>query len=122
MAKVKNISGEDRTVPGLGGRLVLAGQVVEVPDDEVYAYTQQTSTWAPADEPAKAKHAEEWAVYHEVAELEGNLEQPPQPPAGNAGRDEWVAYVLAAGLATPDAVDGMGRDELRDTYGPKDVI
>jgi hypothetical protein len=56
MAKVKNISGGDLTVPWLGGRLVLAGQVVEVPDDDTYAYTQQTSTWEPNDAKAKSAH------------------------------------------------------------------
>jgi hypothetical protein len=56
MAKVKNISGGDLTVPWLGGRLVLAGQVVEVPDGDTYAYTQQTSTWEPNDAKAKSAH------------------------------------------------------------------
>lgn len=48
MAKVKNVSGEDRTVPELGGRLVLAGEVVEVPDERADAYTCQESNWAVA--------------------------------------------------------------------------
>jgi len=56
MAKIKNVSGEDRTVPGLGGRLVLAGAVVDVPDADVYAYTCQESNWAPVDKSATAAH------------------------------------------------------------------
>lgn len=32
MAKFKNVSGEDLIVGPLGGRLVIAGQVVEIPD------------------------------------------------------------------------------------------
>lgn len=56
MAKIKNVSGEDRNVPGLGGRLVLDGAVVEVPDEAVYAYTCQESNWAPADKAATKAH------------------------------------------------------------------
>lgn len=56
MAKIKNVSGEDRLVPGLGGRLVLAGAVVEVPDEDAYSYTCQESNWAPADKAAKQAH------------------------------------------------------------------
>lgn len=56
--KIKNTSGEDLLVPWLGGRLVIAGAVVEVPADTVTAYTQQESTWAPADDEAQALHDE----------------------------------------------------------------
>ena len=35
MARIKNVSGEDLIVPGLDGRLVLSGQVVEVDDDDL---------------------------------------------------------------------------------------
>lgn len=48
MARIKNVSGEDLTVPGLGGRLVLAGQIVDVLDDDAEAYTCQTVNWAVA--------------------------------------------------------------------------
>ena len=40
MPKIKNISGADRTVPGLGYAFVLAGQVVEVPADQVEGYAE----------------------------------------------------------------------------------
>ena len=53
--KIKNTSGEDRLVSWLGGRMVLAGQVVDVPEADVYSYTQQ-SIWEPADAAAKAVH------------------------------------------------------------------
>lgn len=53
MAKIKNVSGEDRLVPWLGGRLVLDGQVVDVPDRDVPAYCCQTETWSPADAATK---------------------------------------------------------------------
>jgi len=46
MAKVKNVSGSDLLVPWLGGRLVLAGAVVDVPDEDVESYTCQESNWA----------------------------------------------------------------------------
>jgi hypothetical protein len=51
MAKIKNVSGEDLLVPGLGGRLVIAGAVVEVPDEVAESYTCQPPNWAPADKP-----------------------------------------------------------------------
>lgn len=53
--KIKNTSGLDLIVPWLGGRLVMAGQVVDVPEGDVWAYTQQ-SGWAPADDEAQAVH------------------------------------------------------------------
>lgn len=57
MAKIKNVSGEHRYVPALGGRLVMKGQEVDLPEGaEVFGYTCQTETWAPADEEAQAAH------------------------------------------------------------------
>lgn len=51
MAKVKNVSGEDRIVRG---RLVLAGALYELAEDEdVKSYTCQSSNWQ-AEKPAKA--------------------------------------------------------------------
>lgn len=55
--KIRNVSGEDRTVPSLGGRLVLAGAVVDVPLDDLYAYTCQTTVWQPHDTAATKAHA-----------------------------------------------------------------
>lgn len=56
MAKVKNVSGEDRTVPALGGRLVTAGATVDVDPEQVYGFTCQEAIWAPADAEAKKAH------------------------------------------------------------------
>jgi hypothetical protein len=42
MARVKNVSGVDRIV---AGRLVLAGAVLEVPDEDVESYTCQEINW-----------------------------------------------------------------------------
>lgn len=50
MAKVKNVSGEDRIVQG---RLVLAGAVLEVPDEDVESYTCQAVNWQSV-KPSKA--------------------------------------------------------------------
>jgi hypothetical protein len=46
MSKVKNVSGRDLVVPWLGGRLVFAGQEVEVPAEDLKSYTAQESVWA----------------------------------------------------------------------------
>lgn len=119
MSKIKNTSGESLLVPWLGGRLVLAGAEVEVPAGDVFAYTQQEHTWAPADAEATEIHD---GVLSDLAELidaeqtqtaesAGTLE-----PAGNASREEWATYVLTAGLATDDEIADLNRDQLRDTY------
>lgn len=55
MPKIRNVSSEDRIVPALGGRLVANGQIVEVPADEVWGFTQQ-SIWEPVDPEAQAVH------------------------------------------------------------------
>jgi hypothetical protein len=43
-------------------------------------------------------------------------------PAGNASRDDWVAYAKAQGATDADLVDAdgndLGRDELREKYQP----
>lgn len=62
MAKIRNISGQDLIVPSLGGRLVLAGQVVELEADQVYGFTVQGPNWEPVDKQAKAVHDEADAV------------------------------------------------------------
>ena len=68
MARIKNTSGQDRLVPWLGGRLVVAGAVVEVPAEDVTAYTQQVGTWAPADDKAQQLHDAASAPAEEVVE------------------------------------------------------
>lgn len=51
MAKVKNVSGEDRIVQG---RLVLAGAIYELgPDEDVESYTCQAVNWQSV-KPSKA--------------------------------------------------------------------
>lgn len=124
MAKIKNVSGEDLVVPVLGGRLVQAGQVIEVPDELVYSFTQQEPNWRPDGDAAETAHEEGHRAYLERAglvETEGGEEVPvTEEPAGNASREEWAAYAVGAGLATPEELDGKGRDEIRDTYGSTD--
>lgn len=44
------------------------------------------------------------------------IDDGPTPPAGNASREEWAAYVTAIG-ADPGE---KSRNELRDEHGPKD--
>ena len=44
MPKVKNISGDDRTVPALDGLLVKAGETIDVPDPK--SYTCQADLWS----------------------------------------------------------------------------
>jgi len=56
VAKIRNKSGDDRIVSGLDGRLVLAGQKVDVHVEDVHAYTCQVTIWEPADDEAQAAH------------------------------------------------------------------
>jgi hypothetical protein len=56
VGSIRNISGDDRILPLFGGRLVMAGAVIEVARDQVTSYTQQESIWAPYDDVAQAEH------------------------------------------------------------------
>lgn len=117
--KVKNVSGEDVVVPWLGSRLVLAGQVVDVPEGDVYAYTQ-TPLWEPADKGAESAHKAAHEDYERRAGFEPTPDEVPEAPGKNASREEWAAYVIGSGHATAEQIDGLGRDEIRDTYGNND--
>lgn len=113
MAKVKNISGDDRVVPAADGRLVLAGTLLEVPVEDVYAYTCQETIWAPGD--AEAQNA------HDAAVAEPEPEVPSAPPGKNASTEEWANYAVSSGQATTTDVEGKTRDELIGLYGPREV-
>lgn len=80
--KIKNVSGSDLTVPALGGRLIVDGATVEVADEaDVYGFTCQEQTWAPADAATKKLHEKA----HD-AQLERNA--PPEPEPGPADTTE----------------------------------
>lgn len=52
--KIKNVSGDDRLVPALGGRLVMAGAEVPIDGAELaWGFLQQETNWAPADDEAR---------------------------------------------------------------------
>lgn len=70
MPKIRNTSGENLTVPSLGGRLVLDGGVVEVSAAEVYGFTQQ-SIWEPVDDAATKAHDHGEADYFERLRADG---------------------------------------------------
>lgn len=53
--KVKNVSGVDLIVPALGGRLVMSGAVVDVPDELGENMTEQAPNWAAVGETAPKK-------------------------------------------------------------------
>lgn len=93
-AKVRNVSGEDLTVGWLAGRLVLAGQAVEVPLEDVFAYTSQPGTWEPYDNTAKkitkdGAEAEEARVASETgADDEPEATAPESNETGVAGKED----------------------------------
>lgn len=74
MAKIKNISGEDRRVRTPQGPLVIAGANFEVKPEEVYGFTCQVTNWEPADAEAKKAHNEAHAAYE--AAIAAHLENP----------------------------------------------
>lgn len=55
MAKVKFAGDQPVTVPELGGRLLEPGQIVEVPDAELYRFSV-SNNWEPADARAQKLH------------------------------------------------------------------
>lgn len=130
MGNVRNVSGEDRFPAELGGRLVMPGQVVEVPDDSVYGYTCQDA-WEPADEETAAVAGEQEAANAAANPVpDPDIEPEPvdvddyddtAPPAGNATRDEWVVWAVTVKKVDVAVLKDMGRDEIRDTYGPASV-
>lgn len=86
MPKLKNVSGSDRTVPSLGGRVVVNGEVVEVSDDEVYGFTCQEANWKPADKATQKIHDDAHA-----AQAQANNPQPvpaEEPKADEAAQKE----------------------------------
>jgi hypothetical protein len=97
-AKVRNCSGEDLLVGGsLNGRLVLAGQAVEVPLEDVWAFTSQPGTWEPYDaaskkvtkEGAEAEQAREAAENATAEPASGEPDESPEPnEPGPAGTQE----------------------------------
>lgn len=52
----KNVSGKDLIVPALGGRLVIAGQEVEFPDEAVPGLKGQDENWLPAEKSKKKEN------------------------------------------------------------------
>lgn len=98
-AKVRNVSGEDLTVGWLNGRLVLEGQAVEVPLEDVWAYTSQPGTWEPYDAAAKkitkdgaeaedARVAAQTGTQDEPADAEPDEPSKPESKTGAAGTQE----------------------------------
>ena len=79
MAKIRNVSGEDRFVPSLS-RLVMDGQVIEVDPEQVYAFTQ-SAIWEAVDKAAQTADLEAEADYQaRLAEAEGITPDPEPEP------------------------------------------
>lgn len=55
MSKVKFVGDQPVTVPELGGRRLEPGQVVDVPDAELYRFSA-SAIWEPADAKAQKLH------------------------------------------------------------------
>lgn len=86
------------------------GEVVDLPAAEAakWADGQRAEYVNDADAPP-ADDVEAEDTTHEAQEIE--------PPAGNASRDEWAAYVVDALKVDPAEIENLGRNELRDRYG-----
>lgn len=84
MAKIRNVSGDDRVVPWLNNRTIGAGELADVPAEDVYAYTQQAGVWEPGDKEAQGIHdAARKAAREAAAEAASDPAPPPDPaPSG----------------------------------------
>ena len=62
--------------------------------------------------------AEEETTTTETTEGGSEEASTSEQPAGNASRDEWVAYAKsdAGGNKTDEELEGLGRNEIRDLY------
>lgn len=102
--RIRNVSPLGALDVPLLGAIVESDAVVDVATDHARVLLEQDRNWQPADDEAAA-------LLH--------AEQIDKAPAGNASRETWAAYATEQG-ATSDALDGMTRDEIRDTYGPQE--
>jgi hypothetical protein len=83
--KIKNVSGEARTLGGPHGRFVAKGATIDVDLDEVYGYTQQ-AIWEPVDAAAKKAHKDGEADYERrLAEDLGLVESDEPAPGSDQG-------------------------------------
>ncbi len=82
MAKIRNVSGEDRFVPSLS-RLVMDGQVIEVDPEQVYAFTQ-SAIWEAADKAASQADSEAEADYQARLAVAQGATADPEPVAPDA--------------------------------------
>lgn len=82
MAKIRNKSGSDLFVPALG-RMVMDGQVVEVPNSDAYGFTQQ-SIWEAADKAASQADSEAEADYQARLAVAQGATADPEPVAPDA--------------------------------------
>ena len=74
------------------------------------------STSAEAEQVA-ALRGEETRATSAEAYQQRELGQSVEPPAGNASIEEWAEYAKARGATDAD-IEGLGRNELREKYGP----
>lgn len=58
MAKYRNVSGEARVVPLVGGRVVEPDEVITVPDQIAGQYVWPEDTWQAEDAPKPSKKKE----------------------------------------------------------------
>lgn len=64
--------------------------------------------------------AENTSLREQLAVFQAGSTEPPavEAPAGNASQETWATYARTQGATDAD-LDGLGRDELREKYGPK---
>jgi hypothetical protein len=94
VAKIRNTSGADVEVPSLG-RMVLKGQIIDVPDELVEGFTHPSAPselWEPYDEDAKAVHARLVEAAAPPTEAE------PEPSLEDRTKSELEALAEARGL------------------------
>ena len=110
----------------MGKHLLTAKDVVDVVDDEGNDLGYQVPKHWGADQLAPGTKKKSGRASSSTSTSgSGSSTPPPAPdvePAGNAGRDAWVAYATKVkGAKDEDLLDAdgkeLGRDELRTKFG-----
>jgi hypothetical protein len=107
-----------RVLKGVGGTpRWRPGELVELPAEEAEKWADgHRAEYVDPPNPSPEPEVEEEELDpptgdEEPADVVG------EPPAGNASKDEWAAYVVNVLKVDPADIEGLGRNELRDRYG-----
>lgn len=89
------------------------------PSQERPEYDGSPSWSKPDPEPGMSRRPVEDGVLGDIEDLnQGQVTAELDKPAGNASRDEWVAYALSLGH-TEEQLEGLKRDDLATMFADR---